>query len=687
MATAVASISDFALNSTWRNSGGAIVSGPTTVTISKNFEISGIPEGADIQGAQLRATLGSPLTGYRVLQINGQNVAIGAQTVEVTPLSGGNGTYAITFVFQAGGSASMSDGTHSASVTVTGAALTVTYADEPPAPPEPEPDAAPDWIPPVSVFPQDAEKFANNGLAVLFPLEGSELHCVAGGDYSVQLQFPLDPAGKWRLIQPESLIRVPVPTETIENAWIGIEVDLYRVTRSAALREWPQEPQTITYPAWSPDDNYAIGDRVTDTIADRNYRCVYFDETSALKNVPPSSSDWWNEVPRYISGAPVLVQCATGDQLYFVEDAGAGWYKMSTPMGIEGYIRADAVTFVRHITPEESQERTIRNQLFRVKNAVVSTTENVLDVYAVHVSYDLGGILIRDANIAQAAPAMAITRIVDGLMMPYRGQIATNLSTDENGTYTGSLNGKNGIFAFLDPSAGMVATFDARLMRDNWDLFVLQRTNKKSGVRLEYGKNLNGVTWSRSSENLILYVVPVAKDAQGADYYLPGYWVASDHAGRYKAPRMERLPVKGQIGKDDGTGIGTAWTADTLAAEMEKKARERFTVDHVDEIAVEVSVNVELLGNSVEYAWLRPLQRVNLYDVITCHVPDIGLDVDLSVIEIRWDIVHRRIKSLKASTNRKYTAPTVAGYNIGNNSIETSKLTESAIQEIANLIN
>ena len=62
------------------------------------------------------------------------------------------------------------------------------------------------------------------------------------------------------------------------------------------------------------------------------------------------------------------------------------------------------------------------------------------------------------------------------------------------------------------------------------------------------------------------------------------------------------------------------------------------------------------------------------------------LSVKLSVTEIEWDYINKRVLGLKACTTRRYTAPTVAGYNMANNSITTEKLTSATIQEIAGLI-
>ena len=688
-----AAIADFNMYSSWtNNASGSVSSGPSTAEATKTVTVSGIPDNVTIVSAKLTVRFGSPYTGAAILTVNGENGDTGeTNTFDLTPTETGNGEYSIDFRFKAHGASGLSQGNHSATLGVRDAEVSVTYSDEPPAPP-PEPEPEIDWggDKPISVFaPMNLDRYNNNGLAVLMPTYGRGV-TVAGGKCSITLRHPIDPDGKWAYLVPEAIIRAPVPEETIENAFAGIEVDLYRTNTSAALRDGPSEPTVITYEAWSPDGNYPVGKKVTYTYNSKNYQCVYFDETSPYKNVAPPNSDWWKEIARYSPGASVLVQLASGQDLYFLEDAGSGWYYMSTPLGIEGYIKANQVTFVQHLTPEESQERTIRDQLFRIVDVTVDTKNMEVEVYAEHVSYDLAAILLRDVQISKATPAFAINRIMDGLMEPYRGTVSTNLTTDAYGTYTGKINGKNGIFAFLDPDNGIVPTFQARFTRDNWDLFVLENTHRDRGVKIKYGVNSKGITWKRSRSSLALRVVPVAKDADGNDYFLPELYVESPDINDYPVKRMARLAVKGQIGKDDGTGTNTKWTAETLCDEMRTKAQELFDVDHADQIYHEITVDFERLGDTADYAWMRDLQQVLLYDTVHAIDERIGLESALEVTEIEWDFVTQKtpkITRIKVSTAIDHGLTTVAGYNIGNNSIGTEKLTEAAITEIANLLN
>ena len=687
MANKTASVADFWLNSTWTNSGGAITSGPSTASEIKVFKISGIPAGVTIDSAKLSVTLGSPYTGAAILTVNGENASAGTKTYDVTPTEGGNGDYSVPFVFKAAGATGLSDGQHSAAVKVSGAVLTVTYTADAPSPdPDPEPVITWDGDRPMCVFALDnIDRYNNNGMAVLTPTKGKG-KAVAGGTCEINFTHPIDPEGKWAYLVPGAIVRAPVPEETIENAFVGIDVDLYRTNASAPLRAAPTDPSTITYPEWDWTTAYTVGSKVTET-GHGNYQCVAYDGTTQQIIVPPhSNSDWWRQIPSSGGGAAVLVQLASGQDLYFLEDAGSGWYKMTTPLGIEGYIKSSQVTFIQHLTPQATDEQVIRDQLFRIKSVTVDTKAMEVNVYAQHVAYDLSAILVRDVDLSKAAPSMAITRIMDSLMMAYRGNVATNLTSTDDGTYTGKINGKNGTFALLDPDSGVVSTFKARLARNNWDIYILKDTPRDRGMRMAYGKNVRGITWKRGIESLATRVVPVAKNEKGEDLYLPENYVDSPNINDQPVIYMQRLAVKGQVGKDDGTGTGTVWTAETLYAEMRSKAQELFDVDHADDVYTEISVDFEQRGDTAEYAWMKALEKINLYDTVHAADERVGLEQALKVTELEWDLVRKKITALKMSTTTDHGMTTVAGYNVANNSIGTEKLTEAAITEIANLL-
>ena len=538
----------------------------------------------------------------------------------------------------------------------------------------------------ICVYDIGNEDFEKNGDVVLKPLSGS-VHNVAGGNYDLQMVCPIDPEGKWRHLVPGAIVKVPVPEEEIENAFAGYDADVYKTNRNTELREGPSAPTAITYPTWGSPYDYQVGSKVSlPGLPHRNYQCIYWDSSKYESTIPPSMCNWWKQIPDYTSGSPVLVTLPTGSELYLVEDYNTSWFKMSTYYGIVGYIQKSNVTYDRHLTPEETQPRIITEQLFRLKEPARDSDAMTVTVTGQHVSYDLNGDLIKDVSISQASPAMAIGRLIEGLMIPYRGTIATNLTSEDNGTYTGEIKGKSGTYALLDPDKGIVKKFNARFTRDNWDLFILQRTGVDRGYRIRYGVNARGINWKQSSTNLVNRIVPVAKDEGGKDLYLPEEWVDPTPASTYPVTIMDRITVPGQVGKDKGTGDGSTWTEEDLLDEMRAKAAERFTVDHVEQIAEEVTIQIEPLEDTAEYAWLKGLKSVLLYDMVIAYDERIGLEMPLYVSELEFDIIKKKILGLRLKNIQDFNGRTVTGYNVQNNSIGPEKLTDEVRNEIVQTV-
>lgn len=513
------------------------------------------------------------------------------------------------------------------------------------------------------------------GSCVLTPIKGSHRQ-IAGGSYELTLEHPIDAGGKWTHLQNGAILKVPVPEETIEDAMEGLAADIYRTVAEAELREEPSEPQRINYGEWNPSNSYTVGSKVTCSGWNhRNWQCTFYDETSPQTYVPPyNNNSWWKQIADYTSGSPVIVKLPAGETLYLVE-AGEGWYQVITPYGVQGYIKADKVEFVKHVEPGEITSHVITEQLFRITEVDIDNEANKVTVKARHVSYDLNGILCEDMEISQASAAMAISRIAQGLMMDYNGAIATNL-TDTAGTYTQSIKGRNGGFCLLDPDRGVLPAFGAMLKRDNWDVFIMKKKHTDRGYRIRYGKNAKGINWQRKVQDLVTRVVPVAKNEDGSNLYLPEKWVDSTHIGEYPTVIMEWLRVDGQVGKDDGTGTDTVWTAENLYTEMRTKAGERFSVDKVDIPAEEVTVNFEQLGDTAEYPWMRERETILLYDKIQAIDERIGLRMDLYVTEIEYDIIRQKVTGVKLSNTDSYRERTVTGFNVQDNSITPRKLTD-----------
>ena len=525
----------------------------------------------------------------------------------------------------------------------------------------------------IYVYDKGNTAYEKNGNAVIFPLKGS-VRMAAGGNYDLQMTCPMDAEGKWLHLIREAIVKAPVPKETIENAFTGMDVDVYITTEAAALRSGPSEPSTINYNAWVSGTSYAVGSKVTS--ANQNYQL----NTALTGNeiyTPPGSSGKWAKIARTAPGSPLLVNLKSGMEIYYVSGPEDGWYKMSTTYGLEGYIKSTQVEYEKHLTPSEIQPRIIKDQLFRIKTVNRDSEARTVSITAQHVSYDLNGVLIDSVKVVRKAPAEALAWIQSAFMIDYPGVIATDMVEFADADYSAEISGKSGMYALIDPDKGVVPCFGAEFRRDNWDLFVMNKTNTDRGFRIRYRANMRGVQWKTDSTKLKTRIVPVAKDEDGNDFYLdPVKWVDSSHINDYETIYMERMKINGQVGKDDGTETDTTWTEETLRAEMEKQAQSLFDVDNADVPSDEVTVAFEMLGETAEYAWMKDLQSVLLYDTVIIIDEVTGLSASVTVDELEFDIVKEKITALKLTNYKAYHVKNVGGFNVLDNSITGEKLTD-----------
>ena len=541
-------------------------------------------------------------------------------------------------------------------------------------------DLAEGEIPMICVYDIGNEAYEKNGDAVLMPTKGS-IRMAAGGNYDLTLECQMDSYGKWEHLTEEAIIKAPVPKETITTAYTGMEADVYVTTEAAALRSGPSEPTTIVYTTWSISATYSVGAKVSWN--NQNYQCNFYDETSPYAHIAPPSCPWWVKIARTTPGSPALVNMGSGTELYYVSGPEDGWYCMCTTYGLEGYVKSTQIEYSRHMEPGEIKPMVITEQLFRIKDVEQNSEAQTVTVRARHVSYDLNGVLVDDVKIVRSGPAQALAWIQSAFMIPYRGIIATDMVSSENAAYSGEISGKNGTYCILDPDKGVASCFDAEVRRDNWDLFVMAKKETDRGFRIRYGNNMKGVTWKENTDNMITRIVPVAKAEDGSNLYLtPTKWIDSDDISSWPVVYMERLKVNGQVGKDDGSETDTTWTEATLRAEMARQARSRFDVDQCDKALKEITVDFIMLGDTAEYAWMKDLESILLYDTVIAINEKTGISASMTVSEIEYDIVKERVTGAKMENVKHYNVRNVAGMNVLDNTITGEKLTDEAGETI-----
>lgn len=555
--------------------------------------------------------------------------------------------------------------------------------------------------------------FLDNGICVLDP-SVCNVSEEAGGSYELYMEHPFDKHGKYQLIAEDMIIKAPVPRTVIpaitlperEICTVNTVADFYQklpVTKNKEKEEKDLEyiRQNPTAYAWSRYKWYSVGaycvymSRIYQ--ATENSNGMYSEPRTPVQGGwqdmgPVSSSS--SDPAEYTPGVPYSPGLTQGATVYKLAAYNATYSQIRDQQGRVGFYETEKLT-VTTTEAEVIPQQTIETQLFRVYRLESEEATRVLKVYARHISYDFAGNKCMDCKVEKTNVLDAIAVMQGSLMVPDQRRIACEFEDEE---ISKDWSYKNPINALLDPDDGLVPELKAKLIRNNYDFFILKNDQPRTGPTIEYGINLQGVTWDRNIETAITRVVPRCGQKNDGYLYLEhggtwvdGTWTPNDDiyvdspdADSFPFPRIEVLDAGFTVG-DKYTPAGateeTERTEENCREEMLKLAQERFTKDHCD--GPEITLNVEflLMGDTEQYKQYRGLQQVNLYDQLPIKTEAYETTAHPQVRAYEFNCLTGRYNSIDVGNVGGF-ARRLPGYRVVRESITYSKLAPDVISRI-----
>ena len=546
----------------------------------------------------------------------------------------------------------------------------------------------------ICVYAPGTTEFDNLGLAVLKPTK-CEIKQTAGAEYQLTLVHPITADGAWQYLTDEAIIKAPIPPESIPNLSIDSgeiivgDVDVYRTTVQTARYSDLGKITTrkVTYQLWHANQMFYPGNKVTFGI--QNYECTV---QNADATFDPSK---WKKIPNTetVTTPPTIADyTAAGTTLYASVDPGYPRYLYGTDEnGKTGYWVLANCEYVGPLDPGQADEylaKTIVEQTFRIDSIQRNSNENSVTVNASQLTYDYSKMVIPiAANVEAKAPQVAAQLIRDRAHpngLPYPPVIACE-DFGEDISVSADWSYQNVAYCVLDPDSGIVPQCHAKLVRDAWRFFILLNDSPDRGFEISYGRNLKGVTWSRSVEKLVTRIFPRAKAANGDPlYYNDGNghsYVDSPLIGEFAFIRCECIQISAQVGKQNPQG--ETYTEAMVQAEMLAAAQNKFAIEFCDAVSEDIKVDFIKLGDSEEYKQFRNLERVSIYDTVRIRHPLLSLEASAQVRAYTWDAIRRRFISIELGNIWTYGKQALAGYEIGNGQIRMKKLAPEVIDAIS----
>lgn len=454
--------------------------------------------------------------------------------------------------------------------------------------------------------PQDMT-YEGYGAGILHP-QKCVVHEVAGGTYELEMIMPIAIDDKWLLIRMDAVVRAPVPcvaTPMLQLLDPSEGTEVYKVI-------W----------GWQPTESSPM-----------------------VLSVRAQPSNDAAKLCDLSMGVEVI---STGET---VPEGNTYWMRIITPDGVCGWVLRWFLEYVRDYEAEQTSSETvaprqIRDQLFRIYAISHAEDGKSLTARARHISYDL--LYNAVAGVVMDIPTPATTasnRLMDALENQDHG---FRVLTDLTRTVTGTWRCVNGVSMLLDPEHGLASLLRARVVRDNYDIFLLDNTPDEGGLVIRYGKNLIGVGLDMSSDAVYTRFVPLGKDAEGNTLRLPEGYIDSPRLGEHPFPRHFMWEVSGaQIGGKVAQKDGSTVTLDEEGVyERLREAANEKIAEGEDELQCNVQVIFIDLGRTVEYANLCVLQTVSLYDWVTVlHGPH-AIRVRMQVSSYYYDCLAQRYTGL-----------------------------------------
>lgn len=323
-------------------------------------------------------------------------------------------------------------------------------------------------------------------------------------------------------------------------------------------------------------------------------------------------------------------------------------------------------------------------QCFRIYSVAVDTANHEVAVEARHISYDfMGNMCGRLPTQMGTYVVNALAKMRNALFTPDDRILATNITRRVN---LGDRSFVNPIKFLLDPEYGLVQRARARLVRDNNDFYLLGNDEPADrGYEIAYGKNMTGISWSKSTDEVITRIVPLGEDADGKTLLLPEKWMDSPHIGEYPVVHTGTLTVSDAkevvVDEDDEETPSediTPMSKEECYALMRQAVADEFAKG-CDLPDLTLEIDFFHIGDTEEYRQYRNLERVFLYDLVRIRHAPTGFVAKAQVSGYEWNALTRRYNSITVGNVFAVESSAVAGYQLTEGAVTATKIAPGSV--------
>lgn len=318
---------------------------------------------------------------------------------------------------------------------------------------------------------------------------------------------------------------------------------------------------------------------------------------------------------------------------------------------------------------------TAADQAFRIYR-ITKPLNGIVTIYGQHISYDLANVPVLPFSTESRSPQRILSQLL-------AGDTRFTGWTDYSDAKAFSVTQPKSVRACLGGTEGsMLSKWYGEFEWDNFTVKFHSHRGQKTGVVIEYGKNLTAMEQDEDNSGVYTALLPYAVyTPEGADtetvVTLPEVTlpIVTSEIIRAKTLIMD---FSDQFGD-------AAITEEALRA----KANSYIKANPLGTTIPTVTVSFEPLWKQPEYSAL--LERVNLCDTVTIRHSLLGVSVSAMVIETVYDTLAERYKSISLGQSKSSMITTISEVQSSVDKVESTvgrfpKLLQTAIGKATGLI-
>lgn len=317
---------------------------------------------------------------------------------------------------------------------------------------------------------------------------------------------------------------------------------------------------------------------------------------------------------------------------------------------------------------------TAADQAFRIYR-ITKPLNGIVTIYGQHISYDLANVPVLPFSTESRSPQLILSQLL-------AGDTRFTGWTDYSDAKAFSVAQPKSVRACLGGAEGsMLSKWHGEFEWDNYTVKFHSHRGQKTGVVIEYGKNLTALEQDEDNSGVYTALLPYA-------VYTPE---VSDTETVVTLPEVTLPIVTSEIVRAKTLIMDFSDQFDGVVTEeaLRAKANSYIKANPLGATIPTVKVSFEPLWKQPEYSAL--LERVNLCDTVTIRHSLLGVSVSAMVIETVYDTLAERYKSISLGQSKSSMITTISEVQSTVDKVESTvgrfpKLLQTAIGKATGLI-